>query len=214
MAQTLNINELSSFALKDIKSYFEFANGKVLVKPFHLQVKGIDMEIGGVHGLDQSIDYVIGMKIPRSMMGTQGNTLVNNLAKQASAKGIPVALGDFIDLTVKMGGSITSPTIKTDLKEAAGNVAEEMKQQVVEFAQNKIDSAKHTLQDSAKALKDQVVKDLKEDLAKKLFGGQKDTTNLMEKPLDNTKKNAEKVIKNTLNNLLKKKSSNDTTTSN
>ncbi|HET7116522.1 MAG TPA: AsmA-like C-terminal region-containing protein [Hanamia sp.] len=207
LAQTLSVADLNGFALKDIKTYFDFANGKVLVKPFDVKVKGIDMEIGGVHGLDQSINYVIGMKIPRSMLGSQGNALVNNLAQQASAKGIPVKLSDYINLNVKMEGSLTNPVIKTDLNETAGTLADEMKQQAADFVKNKIDSTKSTIKDSVNTIKNQVVKDLKEDIAKQLLGGQKDSASSSEKPLKNVKKNAEETIKNTFNNLLKKKDS-------
>ncbi|MEO6845368.1 MAG: AsmA-like C-terminal region-containing protein [Ginsengibacter sp.] len=204
LAQTLNVVELDGFALKDLKTYFDFANGKVLVKPFHVKVKDIDMEIGGVHGLDQSINYVIGMKLPRSLMGAQGNALVNNLAQQASAKGIPVKLSDYINLNVKMEGSLTNPIIKTDLNEAAGTVANEMKQQAADFVKNKIDSTKNTIKDSVNTIKDQVVKDLKENITKQILGGQKDSAS-SEKPLENAKKNAEKTLKKTFNNLIKKK---------
>ena len=57
-ASTLQIDELKSITIKDIKNYIEFANGKVLVKPFTIKVKDIEMEIGGMHGFDQSIDYM------------------------------------------------------------------------------------------------------------------------------------------------------------
>ncbi len=205
LAQTLNISDLDGFALKDIKTYFDFANGKVLVKPFQVKVKGIGMEIGGMHGLDQSIDYVIGMKVPRSMMGAQGNALVNNLAQQASSKGIPVKLSDTLNLNVKMEGTITNPIIKTDLNATTSSVADEMKQQAVDFVKSTVDTTKKTITDSANAVKNQAVKDIKEEITKQLLGGQKDSTSATEKPLDNTKKNAEKTVKNTLNNLLKKK---------
>jgi hypothetical protein len=205
LAQTLNISQLTDFALKDIKTYFDFANGKVLVKPFHVKVKDIDMEIGGVHGIDQSIDYVIGMKFPRSLMGAQGNALINNLAQKASSTGIPVKVSDSVNLTVRMEGSITNPIIKTNLKESAESIATEMKQQATEFVKTQIDSTKNTVLDSAKAIKNQVVKDLKEDIAKQLIGGKKDSASSEEKPLENAKKNAENTIKNSLNNLLKKK---------
>ncbi|HZW69577.1 MAG TPA: AsmA-like C-terminal region-containing protein [Hanamia sp.] len=205
LAQTLNISQLTDFALKDIKTYFDFANGKVLVKPFHVKVKDIDMEIGGVHGIDQSIDYVIGMKFPRSLMGAQGNALINNLAQKASSTGIPVKVSDSVNLTVRMEGSITNPVIKTNLKESAESMATEMKQQATEFVKTQIDSTKNTVLDSAKAIKNQVVKDLKEDITKQLIGGKKDSASAEEKPLENAKKNAENTIKNTLNNLLKKK---------
>ena len=205
LAQSLNISELSSFALKDVKTYFDFANGKILVKPFHVKVKDIDMEIGGVHGLDQSIDYVIGMKFPRSIMGAQGNALVNSLAQQASSKGIPIKVSDSINLNVKMEGTITNPVIKTDLNQTVGSVANELKQQASDFVKSQIDSTKNTVRDSANAIKIQVVKDLKEDITKQLLGGKKDSASSSEKPLESTKKNAEKTIKNTLNNLLRKK---------
>ena len=210
IAQTLNVADLNGLTLKDIKTHFEFANGKVLVQPFHVKVKDIDMEIGGMHGLDQSLDYAIGMKLPRSIIGTQGNALINNLAQQASSKGIPVKLSDYINLNIKMGGTISNPQIKTDLKEAAGDAIADMKQQAADFAQQKIDSAKKTLQDSAKAIKNEVIKDLKEEVTKQILGGKKDSAN-SEKPLESTKKNAEQAVKNTLKDLLKKKPAKDTT---
>ena len=210
LAQTLNVNDLNGFSLKDVKAYFEFANGNVLVKPFHVKVKDIDMEIGGMHGLDQSIDYGIAMKLPRSIIGSQGNALIDNLAKQATSKGIPVKLSDFINLNVKMGGTLTNPQIKTDLKDAGGDLAADLKKQATDFAQQKIDSAKKELKDSANAIKNQAIKDLKDDLAKQILGAKKDSAGGSGKPLENTTKNAEQAVKNTLNNLLKKKSK-DTT---
>lgn len=204
IAQTLNVADLNGFTLKDVKTYFEFANGKVLVKPFKVKVKDIEMEIGGMHGFDQSLDYMIGMKLPRSLIGNQGNALINNLAQQASSKGIPVKLSDFINLNLKMGGTITNPQIKTDLKEAAGDLTADIKQQAADFAKQKLDSAKQQLKDSANAIKNQAVKDLKEELGKQILGGKKDSAD-NGKPLDNTKKNAEEAVKNTLNNLFKKK---------
>ena len=55
LAQTLHIDQLNGTSLKDVKFNFEFANGKVLVQPFHYKYNNIDMEIGGMHGF-RSID--------------------------------------------------------------------------------------------------------------------------------------------------------------
>lgn len=210
LASTLQIDELKSITIKDIKNYIEFANGKVLVKPFTVKVKDIELQIGGMHGIDQSIDYVIGMKLPRKYLGTQGNNLVNGLVTQATSKGIPVKLGETVNLNIKMGGSLTNPSIKTDLKEVAGDAVEDLKQQATDFAQQKIDSAKQTIKDSVNAVKNQVVNDLKEQLKDKVFGN-KDS--VKSNNIDTTKKKAEQTIKNTLNNLLnkKKKPATDTT---
>ncbi len=213
IASTLQINELKEITVKDIKNYIEIANGMVLVKPFTIKVKDIEMQIGGTHGLDKTIDYIVAMKLPRKYLGAQGNNLLNNLATQANNKGIAVKLGETVNLNIKLGGSMTNPSIKTDLKEVAGDAVEDLKQQATDFAQAKIDSTKKTIKDSVNAVKNQVVNDVKEEIKNKLFG--KDSTQKTTN-LDSTKKNTEKTIKNTINNLLnkKKKTAADSTKSN
>jgi len=183
----------------------------MLVKPFNLKVKDIDMQVGGMHGFDQSIDYIIGMKVPRKYLGTNGNTLVNNLASQANSKGIPITLSDMIDLNVKMGGSIANPVIKTDLKQTAGDVTKELKQQATAFVQQKTEETKQTLKDTATAIKNQVVSEVKNELVKQLTGT-KDSTN--NSSLQDTKQKTVETLKNTFGGLLKKKKTADSTKQN
>ncbi len=64
LASTLQIADLNEITVKDIKNYIEFANGKVRVKPFTIKVKDIEMEIGGMHGFDQSLDYIADESAP------------------------------------------------------------------------------------------------------------------------------------------------------
>lgn len=211
LASTLDVNEFKDITLKDIKSHFEFANGKVLVKPFNIKVKDIDMQVGGMHGFDQSIDYIIGMKVPRKYLGNNGNALVNNLATQANAKGIPVTLSDMIDLNVKMNGSITNPIIKTDLKQTAGDVSKELKQQATAFVQQKTEETKQTLKDTATAIKNQVVTEAKKELIKQLTGT-KDSTD--KSSIQDTKQKTVEKLKNTFGGFLKKKKPADSTKQN
>lgn len=79
IASTLHIADLEKISLKDVKTYFGFSNGKMFVKPFTIKIKGIEMDIGGLQGFDQSLNYNINLKLPRALMGQQGNQLVNNL---------------------------------------------------------------------------------------------------------------------------------------
>jgi hypothetical protein len=202
IASTLEIKELQAISVKDIKAFFEFAKGKVLVKPFTLKVKDIEMEIGGMHSIDQTIDYFVQMKVPRKYLGSQGNNLLNGLAEKANSSGIPVKLGDMVNLSLKLGGSITNPTIKTDLKEAAGDAAEDLKQQALDFAKQKADTIKQTVTDSLTVIKKEIINDVKEELKKQVFGT-KDSSG-QKTNLDSTKKNVEKTINNTLKNILKK----------
>src|SRR6185369_4822865 len=107
LAQTLQVNQLKEVVVKDVKTYFSFKNGRVVVNPFKIKAKDIDMEIGGSHGFDQSMDYAISLKIPRSLAGTQANAAVNNLVSQVNNKNVPIKVSDIINVNVKMGGTIS-----------------------------------------------------------------------------------------------------------
>jgi alanyl-tRNA synthetase len=140
------------------------------------------------------------MKIPRVMMGVDGNNLINNLAAQATAKGLPVKVSDIINVQVKLGGSIKNPIIKTDLKQTATSLVQDLKQQATAFVQNKIDSTKaavtSAIKDTIKAVKNQVIKDVKNEVIKNVFGS-KDSTQEKVDP----KKRVEEAGKNLLKDL-------------
>jgi hypothetical protein len=203
LAENLQVNALKDMNLKDLKAHFEFANGKVLVKPFNVKVKDIDMQIGGTHGLDQTMDYFIGMKIPRSYLGNAGNNLLKGLAGEAAKKGVAVNLSEFVDLNVRMTGSMTSPSVKTDLKQSATDMAQALKQQAASFVQQKADSTKKAVTDTLKQVKNRVVNDVKNDILKQLSGNKDSSANKVS--LDSTKKKAAETIKGAMNNLFKKK---------
>jgi hypothetical protein len=213
LANTLNVKQLEAISLREVKNYIEFTNGRVLVKPFKVKIKDIDMEIGGLHGFDQSIDYMINMKLPRALMGEKGNQFVNNLVTQVNNKGVPIKLSDVINLNVKMGGTISNPQLKTDLKQSATNLADDLKQQVTDFAKQKIDSTKlavkTAIKDTLASAKKQVTQAVQDELKKQLL--KKDTSTTT--PTDPKKKLEEtgKGLIENLNPFKKKKKPADTT---
>lgn len=168
LANLLNVSELKEITMKDVKNYIEFTNGMVLVKPFMVKHNGITMIIGGMHGLDQSLDYNIDLSIPRALMGTKGNAFVDNLVTQVNNKGVPIKIGETVYLQVKMGGTMLNPQFKTDLKEVADNMADRLKQQAIDFAKAKSDSSKRIITDTVLSVKKQIEKDILED-AKKII---------------------------------------------
>jgi hypothetical protein len=204
IANTLNVKELEQIAVKDVKNYIEFSNGQVLVKPFTVKVNGIDMEIGGLQGFDQSLNYAINMKLPRTLLGDKGNQLVNNLLTQVNSKGVPIKVGDIVNLNLKLGGFLKSPTIKTDLKQGTENLADQLKQQVTDFAKAKIDSTKQAItsavKDTIASVKKQAVALAKDELTKQVFGNKSGTA-------DSAKTTAkpQESVKGLMNNLFKKK---------
>lgn len=208
MAAKLNLPDLKQISVKEVKQYMEFVNGKVLVKPFTVKVKDVDMEIGGMHGFDQSLDYTINLTMPRAKLGTQANQLVNSLAADLGKKGIPVKLGETVSFTVNMGGTLTKPSIQYNLKNATNSLASEMEdkaRQIVAEQKAKADSlvaeTKKAAKDSLNSLKQQALKDAGQ-LLKEQLSGKKDSTG---QPGVSTPKKAEEAAKGLLNNLLKKR---------
>ncbi|MBA4167178.1 MAG: AsmA-like C-terminal region-containing protein, partial [Chitinophagaceae bacterium] len=210
LADKINVSQLKNISLKEIREEFEFNAGKVFVKPFKVKVQDIEMEIGGMHGFDQSLDYTIQIKLPRSLIGTQGNALVNNLLSQAAARGVPVKLNDVVNLNVKMLGTITNPDIRLDLKQTAASVADEIKGQARDFVKARIDSTKRTVSDTLQSLKTVAVKEATDRLKQELFG-KKDSAQLADtsknkssNPADRLRESGRGLIEN-INPFKKKK---------
>ena len=183
LAQTLSVKELETVSLRDVKNYIQFSNGKVMVKPFNIKTGDVDIEIGGMHGLDQSMEYLVNLKLPRSMMGEKGNQFVNGLVSQVTNKGVPVKLADHVNLKVSVGGSITNPVFKTDLKQSATSIAQDLKQQATDFAKHKVDSTKAAVttavKDTFSSVKKQAADVAKTELKRQLLG---DSTNAQTDP--------------------------------
>ncbi len=210
LSDKINVSQLKDISLREIREEFQFNAGKVFVKPFTVKVKDIEMEIGGMHGLDQSLDYTIHLKVPRALIGTSGNNLLNSLASQASAKGIPVKLGDVVNFDVKMLGTLTNPQIKLDLKQSATSLADEIKDQAKEFVQAKIDSTKRAVSDTLQSLKAAAIREATDQLKQQLFN-KKDSApetdtakNQPSNPADRLKESGKGLIDN-INPFKKKK---------
>lgn len=202
IATLLDIDRLKSISVKDIKNYIEFSNGKVLVKPFTIKVEDIEMEIAGLHGFDESIDYNIKMKLPRSKMGSKGNALVNDLVAKATATGLPIKLSDMIDLNLKVTGSIDNPAVSVNLKDMAGDMVKNLEKQALDFAKARADSLKKKALDSLNILKILTDKKAREDMAKK--GIDTALTNVKNEKDSVFRKAADTLRKKTVDSLKKK----------
>jgi hypothetical protein len=204
LAQTLHLDQLKDIPVKDLKANFSFKNGRVIVDPFHIKMQDIDMEVGGSHGFDQSLDYTMNMKLPRSLVGGQANGLVDNAIAKAGSKGVALKAGDKIDLPVKIGGTVTNPVLKADLKGALSSTAGNLASQAKDVVKAKVDSAKQQLKDTARAVGKQALADAGNQLKNQILGGGKDSS-AKAGNLDDTKKKAAEAGKGLLNGLFKKK---------
>jgi uncharacterized protein YhdP len=189
LSGSLDINGLKDLSLKDVKADFSFRSGKVTVAPFTVNTNSTEMEIAGTHGFDQSLDYDISLKVPRSQLGSKGSLFVKNVVTQAADKGIPVRLGEAVSMNVRMSGTLNSPEVKTDMDAVVDNAASDLKKEINEFVNAKLDSAKQQLHNPSAASK------------KQIFVQTANKT----KPVAKAKKNAKTVKKKTVHPKGKKK---------
>ena len=149
LSQSLDITGLKDIPMKNVKADFSFRAGKVAVSPFLVQTGNIEMEIGGSHGFDQSVDYGISLKVPRSQLGNKGSNFVKHVVEQAAVKGIPVKLKDAVSMNVQICGAINSPDVKEDMDAVVDHAATDLKKEIDDFVNAKLDSARQLLHNPA-----------------------------------------------------------------
>ena len=118
LGEALKIEQLKSMDVSNLLLNYKLENGRVVVDPFDTKMNGINVNIGGSTGMDQTIDYKWKLDIPKAMFGGAANSALTGLLNQANAAaGTSVTAGDKIKVTALFGGTVMKPTVKTSLKE-------------------------------------------------------------------------------------------------
>ncbi len=137
IADVLKMDKLRNPTLEKINLSFDVAGGKATVKPMDFKLGSYKANISGSTGLDQVLNFVLTLDIPRNEFGSKANSVLDGLVKDASKKGVNVSLGDIIPVTILIGGTATDPKITTGIKSAMAGLAEDMKKQALEQIQQK-----------------------------------------------------------------------------
>ncbi|MGY6649478.1 hypothetical protein [Wenyingzhuangia sp. IMCC45574] len=162
--------DFSKTDLKDLKTRITFKESKVNVQPFTFQYKDIPVTIGGSHSFDNQMNYSLKLDVPAKYLGNQAQSLVSSLSgsDQNNIK---------VPLNVKVGGTVTKPTVAPDMKSAVSSLAKatlnHQKSKLKTKAQDKIinllGGASKDTTSSGKSSKDEIKKTGKK-LLNSLFG--------------------------------------------
>jgi len=166
IADKLKIDKLKNLSLKDLNFKLNILNGKVGLDSMIVPLwTGAKARISGFYGLDQSLQYVAKLSIPRKDFG-EANTALNNLTAQAKQKGINLDISELVDVDVIIGGFFSQPDIKVSLHDIKSKLfdnikgqlldqAEQKKQAVIDEAKRRAEAAKQKTLDSFNKLKQQ-----------------------------------------------------------
>jgi AsmA-like C-terminal region len=164
IGETLKMDNLASQTIKDLRTFFQFSDGKVsLSKPFITKLGKIESEVSGFSSFEQDINYDILMKVPKSELpksmiaaAEQGIAKLNSLAPKLNVAALP----DFIPVTVKVLGKVTDPKITTDFKEAIMKASGSVKDNLIKTGKDMLNTAK----DSVTTIVKDKVNEVREDL--------------------------------------------------
>lgn len=180
LSDALKFESLKSLNISPLNVIFDIDDGKLTVTPFDIVMKNMQAKLGGWTALDQTINYVLKMEVPRSLFGTEANNVLDNLASQANAQGASITIGKTVNLDVLISGSISDPVVKPLMGSTGENLFEDIKQGVVD----EIDKKKEELEQKVNAEAQKILNNAELQAAKVIEEAQKQATQLRETARD------------------------------
>jgi AsmA-like C-terminal region/AsmA family len=132
---------LNNPTMEAIKTAFQIKEGRLVLQPFDVKLGGLTMNVAGSNGIDQSLEYTLGLKVPRALLGGGANQAIAGLVSKAGGAGIDLNAAPEIPLGIQLGGTVTNPSIKVDVGSLASSVTTGAQQAVKQAVTQKVDSA-------------------------------------------------------------------------
>lgn len=134
LAAVTKLDVLNNPTLQALKAAFRIDNGRLTVQPFNVTLGGVAATIAGSNGLDQTLRYTMNLHVPRSVLGGGASQAIAGLAAQAGKVGLDVGSAAEIPLAIQFGGTVTSPTVKVGVGNAASSAVAAAQQAVTQQA--------------------------------------------------------------------------------
>jgi hypothetical protein len=88
VVEVTKLQFLDNPGLNAFRAAFQIKEGRLFVQPFEVKLAGTTMTVAGSNGLDQSLQYNLGLKVPRSMLGGAANQAMSGLMAKAGKVGV------------------------------------------------------------------------------------------------------------------------------
>lgn len=148
LADALSLPQLRSPTLGGLRASYDLADGRIAVRPFTVNVAGMEMTVAGSHGIDQSLRYDLSLAVPRALLGHAASTAIAKLATRAGRAETDVTSAEVLRLAARVAGTVTQPTVSVDfagtaasLRDAAQSAVRQEVEARTEAVKQKADSA-------------------------------------------------------------------------
>ncbi len=128
---------LNNPTLKDLKANFQIKDGRLLVQPFDVKLGPTTMKVAGSNGIDQSLQYTLGLRVPSSLLGGGASQAISGLVSKAGKAGVDLSSAQEIPLDIQLGGTVTNPSVKADVGSLASSATKGAEQAVTQAVTQK-----------------------------------------------------------------------------
>lgn len=189
----LNFIDFEKLNIDKLKTHLTFENGKVNIQPIDLSYDDINIELGGTHGFDQSMNYGVTFDVPAKYLGKEVTGLLANLSgNEANTMTVPIK--------ANITGDFSNPKIQTDMKQVVTNLTN----QIVEKQKTElVNKGKDALEEAIG--KDVDIPTSKEEINQKVEDAKEEINQKIEEKKEEAKEEAKDKAKEALRDLLNKK---------
>ncbi len=145
----LKTDKFRDIIMKDLAIEYSVRNGRVYIAPYTTKIGNTQLVMKGDQGIDQTMNYEMNMKIPRSDLGSTAQNAMNQISSLAASQGISIDPGETIDVKFLVTGTFKEPIIRPVFGEGMNRMTEEVKEQVQELVQEKVEEVKEELREEA-----------------------------------------------------------------
>ncbi|MEM7656520.1 MAG: AsmA-like C-terminal region-containing protein [Bacteroidota bacterium] len=158
LSEKTQLSQLSQLNLEAAKGQFEIKDGFLIISPIDLKKDDLLITIGGRQNLAGSLDYDLALDAPSGKLDQAAVGALSSLT------GTSFQTSDRVQLNLKIGGTTQAPKIRG----GKGGTVQEVKDQLVDAAENKLkeetgldvslnkDSLKQQAQQTTEVVKDTV----------------------------------------------------------
>ena len=165
LADLLKVDQLRDPGFVDLKALVEIRDGKLMVKPFDVHVGKLTMNVSGANGIDQTLQYLLKLELPRAALGAEANRAVNALVAKTAQAGLNLQAADVVNLGVLLGGTVTNPLLSTNLRQATTSAVQQVGEAVQKQVTARVDTAALQAKVRAQAEASRIVSDAEQRAA-------------------------------------------------
>ena len=151
IADAVKLEQLRNPTLDSLRASIQIQAGRVQVNPFTVRAGRSALQVSGSHGFDQTLQYTLGVRVARADLGAAANQAIASLISRAGRTGLNLQAADTVALAIKVGGTVSNPTVQTNLADLVASTGQSVKAAAQQAVAERVDSLKQQADSAADA---------------------------------------------------------------